>query len=140
MLNHPAARDAALLLLRLVTGVIFIAHGWKKVFIDGMSGVTGTIATFDRLHIPQPKISAWAAASFEMLGGAMLIVGLLTTAVAGLFAIYSALVLYFVHWSNGFFVADGGMEFVMLLVVSLMMIVVFGAGRASLDRALSRFG
>lgn len=137
MLNHPAARDVALLLLRLVTGVIFIAHGWKKVFIDGMSGVTGT---FDRLHIPQPKVSAWAAASFEMLGGAMLIVGLLTTAVAGLFVIYSALVLYFVHWSNGFFVADGGMEFVMLLVVSLMMIVVFGAGRASLDRALSRFG
>ncbi|MDK8869901.1 DoxX family protein [Corynebacterium macclintockiae] len=140
MLNHPAARDTALLFVRLVTGVIFIAHGWKKVFIDGMNGVTGTVATFERLHIPQPKISAWAAAILEMLGGAMLIVGLLTTAVAGLFVIYSALILYVVHWSNGFFVADGGMEFVMLLVVSLMMIVVFGAGRASLDKALSRFG
>ncbi len=140
MLNHPAARDTALLFVRLVTGVIFIAHGWKKVFIDGMNGVTGTVATFERLHIPQPRISAWAAAILEMLGGAMLIVGLLTTAVAGLFVIYSALILYVVHWSNGFFVADGGMEFVMLLVVSLMMIVVFGAGRASLDKALSRFG
>ncbi|WP_296214298.1 DoxX family protein [Corynebacterium sp. YSMAA1_1_F7] len=140
MLNHPATRDATLLLVRLVTGVIFIAHGWQKVFINGMDGVTGTVATFDRLHIPQPKVSAWAAAIFEMVGGAMLIAGLLTTAVAGLFVIYSALVLYFVHWSNGFFVSDGGMEFVLLLVVSLMMIVVFGAGRASLDKALSRFG
>lgn len=140
MLNHPATRDAALLLVRLVTGVIFIAHGWQKVFIDGMDGKTGTIATFQRLHIPQPKISAWAAAICEMMGGAMLIAGLLTTAVAGLFVIYSALVLYFVHWSNGFFVTEGGMEFMLLLVVSLMMIVVFGAGRASLDKALSRFG
>ncbi len=120
--------------------MIFIAHGWQKVFIDGMDGKTGTIATFERLHIPQPKISAWAAAICEMMGGAMLIAGLLTTAVAGLFVIYSALVLYFVHWSNGFFVTEGGMEFMLLLVVSLMMIVVFGAGRASLDKALSRFG
>ena len=139
-MNHPATRDAALLFLRLVTGVIFIAHGWQKVFIVGMDGPTGTAATFERMHIPQPQVSAWAASLLEMLGGAMLIVGLLATAVAGVLVVYMALVLWFVHWGHGFFAADGGMELALLTIAALIVVVVFGSGRVSLDRAFSRFG
>lgn len=139
MLNHPAVRDGALLLLRLALGVMFIAHGWKKVFLDGMGGLTGTVATFERLHVPQPGVTAWGAAGLEMLGGAMLIAGVLTTAAALVMAVYSGLIIYFVHLDKGFFVTDGGFEFLMVVIPALLMIVVFGAGRASVDRALSRF-
>lgn len=138
-MNHPATRDAALFILRLVTGVMFIAHGWQKVFIAGMNGATGTVATFERLHIPQPKVSAWAASILEMLGGAMLVVGLLATAVAALLVVYMGLVLWFVHWGQGFFAADGGMELALLSIAALIVVVVFGSGRVSLDRAFSRF-
>ena len=46
--------------------------------------------------------------------------------------------LYFVHLNSGLFIADGGFEYVLVLIVSLLMIVVFGSGRASIDGVLSR--
>ncbi len=41
------------------------------------------------------------------------------------------------HWGNGFFVGDGGPELVMVLIAALVIIVVFGAGRVSLDRVFA---
>ena len=38
---------------------------------------------------------------------------------------------------NGFFVVSGGFEYVLVLVVSLLIIVVFGSGRASVDGILA---
>lgn len=136
MLSHPAARDAVLLLLRAVLGVIFIAHGWDKLFTQGMGQTTAFV---DSLHIPQPQVAAWGSMLLEMIGGAMLVVGLLTTGVAMTLAVYSAAVLYFAHFGGGFFVANGGFEFVLLIFVALITVFVFGAGRASADRALTRF-
>ena len=43
---------------------------------------------------------------------------------------------YFVHFDHGVFVTNNGFEYVLVLMVSLMMIVVFGSGRASLDAVL----
>jgi doxX family protein len=47
---------------------------------------------------------------------------------------------YLVHMNAGFFIAGGGYEYVLLLIVSLVLIVVFGSGRASIDEVLSRQG
>ena len=47
---------------------------------------------------------------------------------------------YLVHMIAGFFIAGGGYEYVLLLIVSLVLIVVFGSGRASIDEVLSRQG
>lgn len=136
--NHPAARDTALLVLRLVLGVVFVAHGWKKVFIDGMNGKDGTIAMFAAMNVPLPRASAWGVASAEVLGGALLVLGLLTTAAAGALMLLFAMVTYFVHLPNGLFVNEGGVEFTLLITVALLQLVIFGAGRASLDHALAR--
>lgn len=136
MLSHPAARDTALLLLRLVLGVIFIAHGWDKLVTQGMGKTTAFV---DSLHIPQPQVAAWGSLLLELIGGAMLVVGLLTTGIAMVLAVYSAAIMYFAHVNGGFFVANNGVEFVLLIVVALFVLFVFGAGRASADRALTRF-
>lgn len=45
---------------------------------------------------------------------------------------------YFVHLGNGFFVADNGLEYPLLIIMALLMIVVFGSGRASIDGVLTR--
>ena len=70
--------------------------------------------------------------------GALLVVGLLTTFVAGALALLMAAAVWFVHLGNGLFAADGGVELPAVLIAALLMIVVFGAGRASLDGVLSR--
>lgn len=133
-MNRPAVRDAALLLFRLVLGLIFIAHGVDKMFMDGMDE---TVGQFSALGIPQPQIAGYAAAIGEMVGGAFLVIGLLTTFAAAALAVDMVGALYFVHWGNGLFAGDGGIEYPLVLCMSLIMIVIFGSGRASLDRALS---
>ena len=107
-MNRPAVRDAALLILRAVLGIIFVAHGVDKMFFTGMDETTGQ---FSALGIPQPQLSAYLASIAEMIGGAALVVGLLTTFVAGALALLMACALYFVHLGNGLFSADGGIEY-----------------------------
>lgn len=134
-MDKPVVRDAALLIFRAVLGLIFVAHGWEKLFI---SGVTETTGQFSAWGVPQPQLSVWITAIAELLGGAFLVVGLLTTFVAGALALLIAAALYFVHLDSGFFISGGGIEYPLLLIVSLLMIVVFGSGRASVDGVLTR--
>lgn len=134
-MNKPFVRDSALLLFRAVLGLIFVAHGWEKLFI---SGATKTTGQFSAWGIPQPELSAWICAIAELVGGGLLVVGLLTTIIAGALTVLMIAAIYFVHLDGQFFVADNGLEFPLLLVVSLVMIVVFGSGRASIDGVLSR--
>ena len=134
-MDKPVVRDAALLIFRVVLGIIFVAHGWEKLFI---SGITQTTGQFSAWGVPQPTLSVWITAVAELLGGAFLVVGLLTTFVAGALALLILAAIYFVHLGTGFFVADNGVEFPLVIIVSLMMIVVFGSGRASIDGVLTR--
>ncbi|QMV85775.1 DoxX family protein [Corynebacterium hindlerae] len=133
-MDKPVVRDLTLLLLRAVLGFVFIAHGWDKFFITGMVETTGQFSAFG---IPQPKLSAYLVGSVELVGGALLVIGLLTTLVAGALALLVAAALYFVHLENGIFVSSNGIEYTAVLVVALLVIVVFGSGRASIDGALS---
>ena len=132
-MNKPAVRDGALFVLRLVLGFVFIAHGWQILFADGAAA---TAQIFAAAGVPQAQMSAWVVGVSQLVGGSMLIVGLLTTAVAGALALLVLAAAYFVHFDHGVFVTNNGFEYVLVLMASLMMIVVFGSGRASLDAVL----
>lgn len=134
-MDKPVVRDAALLLFRVVLGLTFVAHGWEKLFI---SGVTSTTGLFSSWGVPQPALSVWITSIAELLGGAFLVVGLLTTFVAGSLALLMVAAVYFVHLGNGFFVTDNGLEYPLLIIMALLIIVVFGSGRASIDGVLTR--
>lgn len=134
-MDQPVVRDVALLIFRAVLGVVFIAHGFQHMFI---SGITETTGQFSALGIPQPKLSAYVVSVAELIGGGFLVVGLLTTFVAGALALLMLAAIYFVHLTEGFFVANNGFEYALVMMVALLMIVVFGAGRASLDGVLTR--
>lgn len=132
-MNTPAVRDAALLIARFALGVIFIARGYQHWVGDGM---THTAEKFTQAGVPQPKLAAYTAGSLELVGGALLIIGLLTTIVAMVLALLVAAGGYFVHMDAGFFAEKGGVEYPLVLALLLLLIVVFGAGRASLDKVL----
>lgn len=139
-MNKPVVRDAALLIFRTVLGVVFIAHGWDKLFLTGIVETTGQ---FSAWGVPQPKLSAYITGIGELVGGGLLVVGLLTTIVAGALALLMLAAAYFVHLDQGFFsdnglVSGGGVEYPLVLVAALMMIVVFGSGRGSVDGVLVR--
>lgn len=139
-LLHPASKspvltDLSLLVSRVALGVILVAHGWQK-FHEWT--LTGTAASFGDMGIPAPTVAATVVTAVEILGGAALILGLLTPVVAllNLANLVGALVL--VHAGNGVFVADNGFELVLALVAGLLIIAMLGAGKLSADGILGR--
>jgi putative oxidoreductase len=126
--------DIALLVLRVTTGAIFIAHGAQKLFSFGIGNVSGGFA---QSGIPMPEIAAPLVAFTEFVGGIALVLGLLTRLAAlGLtFVMLGAI--FFVHMKNGFFLPNG-VEFTVALAGAAIALVTAGAGRLSLDSAFSR--
>jgi len=79
----PQLMRAALAIIRVVVGIVFVYHGWQKVFQMGHANVTGF---FTQAHIPLAPLSAFIVMYLELLGGAALIVGLLARILGALFA------------------------------------------------------
>jgi putative oxidoreductase len=89
--NPPAGRrkhlDAALLVLRLGIGVMFIGHGWPKLTAgpEVWAKVGGAMGTFGIEFAP--AFWGFLAALTETLGGALLMLGLLARPAAALLLI-----------------------------------------------------
>jgi len=99
----------------------------------------GTGSGFAQMGVPLPQLAALVTTVVEIGAGALLIVGLLTP-VAGLLLVVLLGALFFVHWSKGVFVDDGGWELVGALGSVVILLATAGAGRFSLDRLLFRRG
>ncbi|MFB9313615.1 DoxX family protein [Nocardioides plantarum] len=124
--------DLGLLGLRLVLGVVMIAHGWQKLDTQGF---TATADGFDAMGIPAPEAAAAYAIGVELVGGALLLVGVLTPLVGLLVAADMAGAFWYVH-RDAFFATEGGYEFVLVLGVLGAALAATGAGRLSVDRLL----
>jgi putative oxidoreductase len=123
----------ALLFGRVGFGVVFVAHGLKKLNEVGLAGLTASYAT---TSVPLPGIVAYFTTFVELIGGVLLIVGAFT-GLAGLLLLVDMLGgLFFAHLRNGIFVSAGGFEFVLVLGLGALLLAVFGAGRYSIDELI----
>ena len=63
--------DLALLVLRLVVGLLFVGHGAQKLFgVFGGGGLEATAGMFDSIGLRPGWLHARAAGTAELLGGA----------------------------------------------------------------------
>lgn len=122
-----------LLPVRLVVGVVFIAHGWLKLHSFGIQGTTKFMGG---LGIPEPGVIAVYVIVLEMIGGLALILGGFTRFFAALLAIDMLGAIFFAKRNAGFFGPDGW-EFELTLCAACLTLVIVGAGGASIDAALS---
>ncbi|KNC19785.1 membrane protein [Arthrobacter sp. RIT-PI-e] len=120
--------------LRAVLGIIFVLHGWQKF---NEFTIAGTQASFAEMGVPAADLAAPAVAVLELGGGVLLILGLGTRVIAGLLALTVLGALVLVHGEAGFFVADGGYEFVLLLAAASLLFVLAGPGRWSVDHVIA---
>jgi len=133
----------ALLIIRLALGVVFFAHGAQKALgWFGGYGFSGTMGFFtQQLHIPAPL--AFLVIIAEFPGCLGLIIGLLSRVVAFGLACDMLGAILMVHLPNGFFMnwfgkqAGEGIEFFLLVIAMCHALVIGGAGKWSLDRAIA---
>ncbi|MEU2738364.1 DoxX family protein [Streptomyces sp. NPDC007095] len=124
---------AALLLVRVVLGIVMIAHGlnhWR-----GGGRIEGTARWFTGLGLRSGTLQAWMSVVTEVGAGALLIAGLLTPLACA--AVISVMLVAGVlaHRPNGFFVFKEGYEYVLVLAVVSLALAVLGPGRLSADHA-----
>ncbi|MFE2965235.1 DoxX family protein [Streptomyces sp. NPDC059340] len=124
---------AALLLVRVVLGIVMIAHGlnhWR-----GGGRIEGTARWFTGLGLRSGTLQAWMSVVTEVGAGALLIAGLLTPLACA--AVISVMLVAGVlaHRPNGFFVFKEGYEYVLVLAVVAQALAVLGPGRLSVDHA-----
>ena len=130
----PRQLGLGIALVRIVTGVVFAAHGYQKFFVYGLDGAVGA---FGQMGVPAPSITAPLVAVVELAGGIALIIGLLTRLAALGLAINMLGAIFLVRIAGGFF-APNGEEFEIVLIVNSLALVLAGAGALSADEAIAR--
>ncbi len=129
--------DVGLLVLRLVLGIIFVAHGAQKLFGSfGGPGLKGTAGFHEQLGIKPPLAMAVLAGLAEFVGGILVAVGFLTPLAAAALIVTMVVAALTVHLRNGFFAQSGGYEFNLALAGMALALLLAGAGAISLDGAL----
>ena len=127
------------LALRLVAGVIFIAHGAQKLFgWFGGGGLEGTGQWMASIGLEPGYLMALLAGGGEFFGGVLLVVGLLTRPAALICAFTMVVAIVVVHLDNGFFARSGGYEFSLALLSMSIALAVRGAGSGSVDQKLAQ--
>nr|WP_181210456.1 DoxX family protein [Psychrobacter sp. D2]MBA2057929.1 DoxX family protein [Psychrobacter sp. D2] len=129
---------AAALILRVPVGLILMAHGSQKLFgWFGGNGLAGTAGWLSSMGMEPGFLMAILAGGAEFFGGLALVLGLLTRPAALVAAFTMLVAIFSVHINNGLFVADGGYEYALVLMVALIALAIQGGGYLSMDNALS---
>lgn len=122
-----------LTLARLCLGFVFVQSGWGK-----LHNLPKVIDYFASLGVPAPGFQAPFVATVELVGGALLLLGLLTRVASVPLAATMVVALITAKRDDIHGLADlfGTSEFLYFLVLGLL--AAFGSGALSLDRALAR--
>jgi len=113
-------------IFRIIAGLLFMEHGMSKLF--GFPHV----AMFDTLQAFQ---LLWFAGVIELVGGALLAIGLFTRIVAFIMSGEMAIAYFMFHAARGFFPALNGGDAAILFCLAFFYFFLAGGGPWSIDAA-----
>jgi putative oxidoreductase len=129
--------ELALLVLRVVIGLLFFGHGTQKLLgWWGGFGIDGTAGFMESLGLRPGRLHAIAAGIAETVGGLLIALGLVTPVGAALITGVMVTAVITVHFKNGIWNQDGGFEFHLVLVAAVFALSAIGPGEWSLDNAV----
>ncbi|WP_328353674.1 DoxX family protein [Mycobacterium sp. NBC_00419] len=137
--GRRGTQDLGLLLLRVVVGVIFIAHGLQKAFGwlggQGMDGFETALADAGYQHA---GLLTYVGAGAQIIVGVLLVLGLFTplAAAGGLaYLVNSLLTVISAQRQDGYLSVFGaqGMEYLLVLTAAVASIILVGPGRYGFD-------
>jgi putative oxidoreductase len=127
MHHFEKLKPVAQFVLRLALALIFIFHGYPKLFTARVQWY----AAFPRMGFPW--YFALVAGVLEFFGGCLLLVGVFTRVVALLLTGEMVIALWRVHMARGL-LAVGNYQFPLILAVAAFTLLAIGPGPASGDR------
>src|SRR3954469_6270404 len=132
IVNH--GKDISLLFLRLI-----LAYGFWEPAKTKWADINSVAEWFGGMGIPAPKLNAYLAASTEMVGVFLLILGLGTRFISIPLIITMLVAIKTVHWVNGFPASENGYEIPLYFLLMFFVLVCFGSGRISVDHLIKKF-
>ena len=125
-------RDIPLLSARLI-----LAYGFYGPAMMKLNDVHAVAEWFNSMGMFLPSLNAYLATSAEILGVILLTLGLGTRLITFPLMITMLVAIKTVHWENGFNAGDNGFEIPLYYLIMLFMLMIFGAGKISLDYLIS---
>ncbi|WP_411957901.1 DoxX family protein [Paracoccus homiensis] len=113
--------------LRIIAALIFMAHGTQKILGYPASDMNPAMFSL-----------SWVAGMMELIGGALLVVGLFSRPVAFLLSGQMAVAYWIAHAPQGPFPALNGGDAAILYCFVFLYLVFAGPGPISLDAILRR--
>lgn len=125
--------DLGLLIIRLVIGLIMIGHGCKKLFgWFGGEGIQGAAGFFEAIGLRPGAAMVVCAGLAELIGGLLFASGLSVVAGAVLLIFTMIVAIIKVHGSKGLWSVNGGFEYNLVMIASLLGVALAGGGAYSL--------
>lgn len=125
---------APILLARVSVGVLFFESGRGKLFFK----FEELVKYFGELGIPLPYLNALFVASVEFVGGALLVVGVLTRLVSAQLAVIMVVAVLTAQIEKAKTVGDFLYLPEVLLIVIFVWFIFSGAGKASIDHYFAK--
>jgi putative oxidoreductase len=128
-----AAGPWTLSLLRFLAGLSMAMHGWVHINAD----MSGTADYFEGEGFSPGLFWAWAVTLTELIGGICLALGL-ATRIAAVPILLFLITAVFYHSRNGFYWDQGGFEYPLMWAAVVLVFLIKGGGRASVDQLIGR--
>lgn len=135
-LLHTSPR-ATILLIRLMVGAVFLSEGIQKFLFPAIRGV----GRFEKIGLPSPEFLASFVGFFEILSGALILLGLFTrlaavpTLIVMLVAIATTKGAVLVN--EGFWPMMHGSRTDWAMLLGSIYLIIEGGGKWSMDLSLS---
>lgn len=143
----PQLAEWAPLVIRLIVGYGFMAHGFAKL----LRGADSFAVVLQAMSVPAPHLMSWITIAIEIFGGLAILAGAFVTLASIPMIIVLLVAIFTVHFPYGFSsikllavtpqgaqFGPPGYETDLLYIAGLVSLVLGGAGRFSVDYAISR--
>lgn len=131
-LPGPGAFSAALLLLRIASGLAFLYHGSAILF--GAFGGPGPVQFAAGMHAP--ALVGYLVGLAQFGGGLAVLLGIFFRIGAACIAIVMLGAICLVHIHHGFDIGHGGAEYALTQLLMALAFLLTGPGSVSLNRGM----
>ena len=130
MLNRVFKKrdEWGMLALRVPLGIIFIAHGYQKLFGGKFEATAGF---FSQIGIPAPQFFTGVVGVTEFFGGLLVLIGLLTRYAGTFLAVVMIVAIITVKASKGLV---GGYELDLALLGMCVALIISGSRNLSVEK------